>query len=293
MSVMKTSPRFVALVFGVALAIVASSEAEAQTRAGSGTPIGPETETVAYAPSPSVVDTLSVDEATRIVKDTLPSLQWQGYEGEFEKPSDIQVDKRTLTALRKDGRGFRFPLANIRPRVVRCVDQKKGGFMTAAKKTCRDDFAVAGMGDGRVWGDKKREATMRRLVEALLVLKLRSSMQLDPLYQRRFDAAVQMYRAANPKPTLPEDARRFGVQAETLVREKEFTRAADAYEQGLDAVAWWPEGHFNLATVLSSVDRFSEAVVEMKRYLTLTPDALDARAAQDKIYEWELKVPAP
>jgi len=28
----------------------------------------------------------------------------------------------------------------------------------------------------------------------------------------------------------------------------------------------------------------------MNSYLKLTPDAKDARAAQDKIYEWEVKV---
>jgi len=28
----------------------------------------------------------------------------------------------------------------------------------------------------------------------------------------------------------------------------------------------------------------------MKKYLMLMPDAEDARAAQDKIYEWELKM---
>jgi hypothetical protein len=30
----------------------------------------------------------------------------------------------------------------------------------------------------------------------------------------------------------------------------------------------------------------------MRRYLLLVPDAPNARAAQDKIYEWEAKVPA-
>jgi len=29
----------------------------------------------------------------------------------------------------------------------------------------------------------------------------------------------------------------------------------------------------------------------MKKYLILYPDAPDARAAQDKIYEWELMLP--
>jgi hypothetical protein len=31
----------------------------------------------------------------------------------------------------------------------------------------------------------------------------------------------------------------------------------------------------------------------MKRYLALVPDAPDARAAQDKIYDWERKAGMP
>ena len=50
---------------------------------------------------------------------------------------------------------------------------------------------------------------------------------------------------------------------------------------------WWPEGYFNRALILGELNRFAEAMREMKRYLQLAPDAPNARAAQDKIYEWE------
>lgn len=40
------------------------------------------------------------------------------------------------------------------------------------------------------------------------------------------------------------------------------------------------------ALVLSETDKFSDAIIEMKRYLALVPDAPDARALQDKIYDW-------
>lgn len=107
--------------------------------------------------------------------------------------------------------------------------------------------------------------------------------------QAEFEKTVATYRNATPKPVLAEEARKFKVQAESAVREKNFADAAALYDKALTIAAWWPEGHFNRAIVLSETGAYATAIVEMKRYLLLVPDAPDARAAQDKIYEWERK----
>jgi hypothetical protein len=39
--------------------------------------------------------------------------------------------------------------------------------------------------------------------------------------------------------------------------------------------------------VAALCEEFDEAVAEIKKYLALVPDAPNARAAQDKIYEWD------
>jgi hypothetical protein len=39
----------------------------------------------------------------------------------------------------------------------------------------------------------------------------------------------------------------------------------------------------------TGLDDYPGAIIEMKRYLTLVPDAPNARALQDKIYDWERK----
>jgi len=102
-----------------------------------------------------------------------------------------------------------------------------------------------------------------------------------------FEKAASTYRNTTPKPVLAEEARKFKVQAESAVREKNFADAAALYDKALTMAPWWPEGHFNRAIVLSETGQYATAIVEMKRYLLLVPDAPDARAAQDKIYEWE------
>lgn len=89
------------------------------------------------------------------------------------------------------------------------------------------------------------------------------------------------------KLALSEEARKYKVQAEGAVRDKKFKDAADLYKEALDVAPWWPEGHFNRALVLGETGDYEMAMREMKRYLQIVPDAPNARAAQDKIYDWE------
>ena len=103
-------------------------------------------------------------------------------------------------------------------------------------------------------------------------------------------AVAEVVRKQPAKPELPEEARRYGVQATSFVGEKQYEEALSRYEQALAIAPWWAETHFNRALVLSYQDRHAEAITSMKQFLILAPTAVDARAAQDKIYEWELKV---
>src|ERR1039457_4308920 len=58
-----------------------------------------------------------------------------------------------------------------------------------------------------------------------------------------FQEVVAKYRAANPKPGLPEEARKFKVQAEFAVQEKQFDKAVEFYGKALEIAPWWSEGH--------------------------------------------------
>jgi tetratricopeptide (TPR) repeat protein len=106
---------------------------------------------------------------------------------------------------------------------------------------------------------------------------------------REFEPVARKYRELFLKPDLPEDARKFKAQAEFAVEQKRYADASNLFEEGIRLCPWWPEGHFNRALVLvtSELSDYKEAVMEMKKYLMLLPNAPDARAAQDKIYQWE------
>lgn len=102
-------------------------------------------------------------------------------------------------------------------------------------------------------------------------------------------AMAQLFQPSPNRPTLPEEVRKYKVQAEVAVRDKSFKEAAGFYEKAINLAPWWAEGHFNRALVLGEVGVFKTAILEMQHYLTLAPEAPNARAAQDKIYEWERK----
>ena len=90
-------------------------------------------------------------------------------------------------------------------------------------------------------------------------------------------------------PELPEDARRYGVQATTAAEHKSYDEAVALFTQSLEEAPWWAEGHFNRALLLANQTRYQEAITSIKQFLILAPNAPDARAAQDKIYQWELE----
>lgn len=124
------------------------------------------------------------------------------------------------------------------------------------------------------------------IVDAIYVLQ-QYSINADE-YEVSFAASLADYRKkAVSNAALPEEANRYKVQAEGAVRDKEFDDAADFYAEALKIAPWWPVGHFNRALVLGEAGEYGEAKREMKYYLQLVPEAPNARAAQDKIYDWE------
>ena len=99
-----------------------------------------------------------------------------------------------------------------------------------------------------------------------------------------FRAALERQKSA---PASEEARHRAEVRAEALLGAKQNLDAALVYEEALQGMPDWPQGHYNFALVSANLGFYPEAIVEMRRYLYLAPDAGDARAARDQTYKWE------
>jgi tetratricopeptide (TPR) repeat protein len=254
-----------------------------------------------YTPSPGAAQSMSVEEARRIVFDVAkpPAKFTSSYSGTYHV-----VYRSDMSDLVEDHYKVYFRTASLR-----IIGQNKYEIPfkdLSPSQTGQLVLVYSGpgiIGDGQVFHVDSRgfanppdsqyfsgvdESSARRLVDALSALKSAAS-HLAQNEDAKFHDAAKAYLTTNPKPQLPEAARRFKVQAEGAVQDKDFAGAADYYWQAIDVAPWWPEGHFNRALVLSETGEFPDAIVEMNRYLELAPGAPDARAAQDKVYDWERK----
>lgn len=138
--------------------------------------------------------------------------------------------------------------------------------------------------DGGLSTETRKNGTMR-LADA--VYALRHYRLEEAALDNNFQEVAAHYLALPVKPTLPEDVRKYRVQAEFAAKQKRYDDAIRFYSEGLKLAPWWSQGHFNRALLLAERRRFRDAAIAMNKYLKLEPNAPDARAAQDKIYQWE------
>lgn len=138
--------------------------------------------------------------------------------------------------------------------------------------------------DGGLFEDN-RAGCAKLIADALHVLRKASeNMQTD---DEKFKEVVAEYRKLGPKPRIPEEIRKFQVQAEFMINQKRYADAIRIYTDGLKAAPWWPDGRFNRALLFAETKRYRDAILDMNRFLMLEPDSPDARSARDRIYQWE------
>ncbi len=90
------------------------------------------------------------------------------------------------------------------------------------------------------------------------------------------------------KPTVTEEQRKYIVQANAQNEAKNYFAALKLYENAIGINAFtYPSAYYNMALIAAQIKNYHYANFNMKKYLILSPDASDTRAAQDKIYEWE------
>lgn len=103
----------------------------------------------------------------------------------------------------------------------------------------------------------------------------------------------------NPPPPVPGDAARHLAYAIAAIQDgkasgdpAKLDYAVDQLDQVLKIAPWRPEPYYNLGVALGEQKHYEEAVRYMKLYLQAAPNAPDAAAVQQMIYQFEYKAGA-
>jgi len=87
---------------------------------------------------------------------------------------------------------------------------------------------------------------------------------------------------------MPEDARKYALRGEVLIKEGNFEQAATEFKKAIQIAPYAARLYYNCALINAELKKYPEAIRHMKIYLKASPDASDARAAKDEIIKWEL-----
>ena len=106
-----------------------------------------------------------------------------------------------------------------------------------------------------------------------------------------FQQKTASWRALTTKPAVSEEVYKDRLLAEDALKNKDLNGAVKYYELGVASDPTWDQGWYNAALVYAELGNYFDAAQCMKHYVTLMPDAADARAAKDNIILWEAKAP--
>jgi tetratricopeptide (TPR) repeat protein len=103
-----------------------------------------------------------------------------------------------------------------------------------------------------------------------------------------FRSVATKYQISSEKPAMNEEQRKLFVKGNAMNKQLDYEDALMYYEKAfsLNPVSY-PEGYYNYAIIASLAEKYELAILNMKKYLLLLPNAPDGVSAQDKIYEWE------
>ncbi|HDG98991.1 MAG TPA: hypothetical protein ENG73_12615 [Desulfobacterales bacterium] len=122
------------------------------------------------------------------------------------------------------------------------------------------------------------------LIQLADALKAADAMDLEAI-----SSEIAEIMALDPTAAaIPEKARKHALRGEMLAEKGKFQNAANEYRKAILAAPYIPKLYFNTALIYSKLENYPQAIRHMKTYLILAPKALNARAAQDQIYKWEV-----
>jgi tetratricopeptide (TPR) repeat protein len=215
------------------------------------------------------------DDLKRVLLNTNPQYPTVGNTGMTFFPSGFQVQAWA------EGQPKLLTLYNYQLAKPEIVVERDGRGAMRTLVSSDIQFNNTKFGDAKIVADCL--FYLQGVVRGIVAAEERRQVEFKPIAER--------YRALTVKPPLPEELRRWVVQAEASREEKKYDKAIEQYQKvvAADPVVY-PEAYYNMALLAEQSNRLVSAMYFMKSYLQLRPDAPDARGARDKIYAWEMKM---
>jgi len=135
------------------------------------------------------------------------------------------------------------------------------------------------------WEDLK---TAQSFADAVAFFKQKQLLKISKESFDAFEPIAAQYRALKVKPPVSEEQRKYIVQANSMTQLKNYIEAINLYDKAIAIDQTNPIVYYNQALLFAQIRSYNSAINRMKKYLMLSPNASDARSAQDKIYEWEI-----
>lgn len=140
-------------------------------------------------------------------------------------------------------------------------------------------------------GEHVFRSALRELPDIFYYIQQYYAAQYFPNELKSFQKTVDEYNKMIDKPVLTEEQRKYFIQSNALIEKGNYFGAIELYNKSIEMnpISYIPV-YYNLALISAMADSYPYAIFNMKKYLMLAPNAEDARAAQDKIYEWEVLI---
>ena len=177
----------------------------------------------------------------------------------------------------------------------RMVYDKSYYFITPSRKKMLDD-SLSIFADLTQEGKLNRKAfnydgTHRLFIDAFYTIQQNMGWQNREKQLQAFKTVAAKYRAMKVKPVMSEKQRKEVVLANLMTRQRKYKEAIQFYRKviALDSVSY-PAAYNNLALLNAQLKQYKWAIYYMRKFILLEPDTKDARAAKDKIYEWNYEL---
>ena len=104
---------------------------------------------------------------------------------------------------------------------------------------------------------------------------------------------IKHVQSMKQSPAIPEEAKKYMVRGREAFKSakeaKDFNDAIDEFKKAVLCAPWLAEGYYNLGIIQDKAGLYSDAIQNLKLYLTAAPHARDAEEVKEAIYAIEYR----